>query len=243
MDKKFTILGAGSSSSIKLNNNNALVETFEGKLLIDCGYTIKKALFENQLSINDIDGIFITHVHADHVFGLERFAIETRYKYKNKKKLIYPKALREELWDQTLKGSLGTNSEGIAHIGDYFEVIELDELNFNIFGLECEVFQVPHTPMKPSYGIVINEKILYTGDCLPITEKIKEIVFTIGFHDSSITTKNPVHAHYKDLIREYSYELRKKLYLMSYEDDWEMFKPEIEKEFIGVAKEGMTFCF
>lgn len=90
MDKnnKFTIIGCGHSESLLHHNNNALVSNSNGLLLIDCGHTAKHALHDLGLTIGDVDEIFITHVHGDHVFGLERFAYETRFKYQKKSNFI-----------------------------------------------------------------------------------------------------------------------------------------------------------
>jgi ribonuclease BN (tRNA processing enzyme) len=78
---KFLILGCGHSEALTLFNNNAVVINSQGLLLIDCGHTIKHALHNQNMNIGMVDAVFITHVHGDHIFGLERLAFETRYKY------------------------------------------------------------------------------------------------------------------------------------------------------------------
>ena len=40
------------------------------RLLVDCGYAIPHALWRVSTDPNYLDGIYITHAHADHVFGL-----------------------------------------------------------------------------------------------------------------------------------------------------------------------------
>ena len=61
-----------SSSS----GNMYLIETEETNVLIDIGVTYKKvneALISLSKSVNDIDAIFITHEHSDHIKGLNLF--------------------------------------------------------------------------------------------------------------------------------------------------------------------------
>lgn len=63
---KFCSLSSGSSG------NSVFVEHKGSKILIDCGFsgrTIEKLLKEIGEDANDLDAIFLTHEHADHVKG------------------------------------------------------------------------------------------------------------------------------------------------------------------------------
>jgi phosphoribosyl 1,2-cyclic phosphodiesterase len=67
---KITILGSGSKG------NSTLLEIDKVKILIDVGFSYK-VLKEKLESVNirpqDIDYIFITHNHSDHIYGLKTF--------------------------------------------------------------------------------------------------------------------------------------------------------------------------
>lgn len=65
---KFLSIASGSKG------NCSYIETATHKILIDAGisYTrITKALKENEVNINDLTHLFITHEHSDHVNGLK----------------------------------------------------------------------------------------------------------------------------------------------------------------------------
>ncbi len=47
------------------------------RLLVDCGCDIRHALLAQGLSFNDIDGVYISHPHSDHIGGIEGFALST----------------------------------------------------------------------------------------------------------------------------------------------------------------------
>jgi len=235
---KFKVLGCGHSESLEHYNNNALVVSQNGKMLIDCGYTIKHALSDQGMTIDDIDAIYISHVHGDHVFGLERFAYETKYKYNKKIKLVFHKSLYTELWEQTLKGSLGSNGEGDSSFDDYFELHQLDDYKFSMFGINYELLPVKHTPGKPCFGLLVNNYLLYSTDTTAIPDVIDRIKFTVGFHDVTLADENPVHATVNSLITQYSEETNKKLFLMSYEDNWQEHKEKIDRTFNGLAFQG-----
>ncbi|MEG1706005.1 MAG: MBL fold metallo-hydrolase, partial [Clostridia bacterium] len=69
---KFTSLFSGSSG------NCSLIESKDSKILLDVGvsYTkIKKVLHEVNLTPTDIDAVFITHEHSDHISGLSRWLL------------------------------------------------------------------------------------------------------------------------------------------------------------------------
>ena len=63
---KISILGSGSSgNSIYIENNN-------NKILIDAGFSgkiIKEKMEKINRSLDDIDGLLITHEHGDHILG------------------------------------------------------------------------------------------------------------------------------------------------------------------------------
>ena len=66
--KAFCSLGSGSKG------NAIYVASQKCQLLIDVGFScrqIEKRLEEQCLSLEDLDGILITHEHVDHVRGLE----------------------------------------------------------------------------------------------------------------------------------------------------------------------------
>lgn len=241
MNSEIIIIGCGHSESIRNFNNNALVRSEKGNMLIDCGHTIKHALHASGLNIGDIDAIYISHVHGDHVFGLERVAYESKFKYKKKIKLFFHSSIYEELWEQTLKGSLGKNGDGPAELGDYFNVNIINGEKFSCLGVDYKLIMAKHTPNKPAYGLLINNSTFYSTDTLALPEIINKINYSIAFHDVTLSDTNPVHATLNSLINEYSKEKRKRILLMSYEDNWEEFSGTVEKEFKGFAKQGMRF--
>ncbi len=65
-----THLGVGEAFDSKYYNNSHLVETSTTALLLDCGYQIPQQLFRCNQQANFIDYIYISHLHADHYFGL-----------------------------------------------------------------------------------------------------------------------------------------------------------------------------
>ncbi|NDC60956.1 MAG: MBL fold metallo-hydrolase [Betaproteobacteria bacterium] len=75
---RFKNLGSGSAG------NATLVEAHGGvqvsRVLIDCGLSLReldKRLIQAELTLEDIDAVFITHEHADHVGHARAFAQRT----------------------------------------------------------------------------------------------------------------------------------------------------------------------
>jgi ribonuclease Z len=69
------LLFLGTSAGVPTRNRNvsgtALIEySGKGWYLIDCGEATQHQLLRTPLSLRELRGIFITHVHGDHCFGL-----------------------------------------------------------------------------------------------------------------------------------------------------------------------------
>ena len=236
--KEFTIIGCGNSESIERFNNNALLTNAAGHLLIDCGYTAKLALDQQGLGFADITAVYITHVHGDHVFGLERLAFESRFKLNHRPVLYLEPKLENELWDQTLKGSLGNINGTSQTLRDYFDVRLIDDHQFNFGESTIRSIEVDHAPGKTAFGILVDDYLFYSGDTKAIPHVVNQLNFSVGFHDASIAEVSPVHAHFESLKDTYPSTVCKKLYLMSYEDNWRDANKLIEETFAGLAEQG-----
>lgn len=66
---ELVFIGTGEAFDPALPNTSAL---YRGrvKLLLDCGYSVPHALWKVTTDPDHLDGVFISHIHADHSFGL-----------------------------------------------------------------------------------------------------------------------------------------------------------------------------
>ena len=164
-----TFLGTGSAFSKKFGNNSAVVSVGDKNLLIDCGRTTPDDLAKSQFTWSDIDAIFVTHLHGDHVYGLEEAGFFGRYVLKKKPHIIFPhKKVKIDLWERVLKGTMlqGDLARNM-NFDDYFtyEIVDDREQYFDFNGVMFSVFTTQHVPNKKSYGLVIGEYnyIVYTS--------------------------------------------------------------------------------
>jgi ribonuclease Z len=71
MSFEVTILGCGSASPTSYRNpTSQIVEVQNRTLLIDCGEGSQVQIRKNKIRMQNINHIFISHLHGDHYFGL-----------------------------------------------------------------------------------------------------------------------------------------------------------------------------
>ncbi len=127
---KITIIGCGNAFSKHNFNQSFLLEENGRTMLIDCGFQTPSALMHHGIKLSQIDDIYISHAHADHIGGLEEVAF-TRYDWKNHPRhytdgkyaprLIANEQLLKDLWDKSLRGGLESMEGFVASIETYFE--------------------------------------------------------------------------------------------------------------------------
>ena len=66
---RVTFVGTGEALDPDLPNTSLLMQG-ERTLLLDCGYAVPHALWAMTRDPNLLDGIYLSHLHADHAFGL-----------------------------------------------------------------------------------------------------------------------------------------------------------------------------
>lgn len=229
MSLQIQMLGTGSAFSKSYFNNNALLYTKHYTMLVDCGITAPLALHHLGKQLEDIDGILITHMHADHTGGLEEFAYRSYYQQKQKKKLdlFIPEKLADLLWEHTLKGGLDNGLEEY-NLDTYFNVRLLKEHEplEVATGLTVEIMQTEHIPNKDSYSLVINDYIFYSADLLFSRELLEYVAYERGcqyiLHDCQLIEPGLVHATLNELLT-LPEAIQQKIQLMHYGDDMESF--------------------
>ena len=122
------VIGCGNAFSANSFNQSFLIEEGGRKMLIDCGYQVPNALQFQGIDINGIDDIYISHLHADHIGGLEFFAFN-RYDWSKKTRvaevgkapnIIANVKLLEDLWNKSLKGGLESMEGFVAKNMDMY---------------------------------------------------------------------------------------------------------------------------
>nr|7U2S_A Chain A, Apyc1 [Paenibacillus xerothermodurans]7U2S_B Chain B, Apyc1 [Paenibacillus xerothermodurans] len=222
------MIGTGSAFAKKFYNNNALVKCNGFQLLIDCGVTAPRALHELGVPITGIDGILITHIHADHVGGIEEFAFRLKYKYGMTIKLFVPAALVNPLWDHSLRGGLENKAEGLEQLADYFDVVALEEAVVHEIhpGLTVELVRSQHIAGKASYSLLLNNLLFYSSDARFNYAQLVELS-TSGrckyiLHDCQLAEPAAVHATLNELLT-LPEAVQEMIMLMHYDDEMEQF--------------------
>ncbi|EXX85572.1 beta-lactamase [Paenibacillus darwinianus] len=219
------MLGTGSAWAKKYYNNNALLFVDGFTLMVDCGITAPAALHALGKPIDEIDALLVTHIHGDHVGGLEETAFRMRFQFQKKPVLFVPAKLVEPLWEHTLKGGLQQRED--ETLNDFFEVrlIEEGEAIELHPGLQVELIRTEHVPGKISYSLLLNDSFFYSSDMQFAPELVTRMVREKGctvFHDCQLTPPGVVHAALEELLT-LPEDVQEKIYLMHYPDNKDEF--------------------
>ncbi|MBP3964319.1 MBL fold metallo-hydrolase [Paenibacillus lignilyticus] len=223
------MLGTGSAFAKTYFNTNALFYTDRHTLLLDCGTTALLSMHQLGKSVNEIDAVLISHIHADHIGGLEEFAFQMKFVYNRKPKLFIHESLVNSLWESSLKG--GLLQDECAALEDYFEVLPLQTgVSTELLpGFVVQAIHTEHIPNKLSYSFLINENFFYSADMRfnpdLLEQLVQQGVQTI-FHDCQLKPPGVVHASLQELQSLPAY-IQERIWLMHYDDS----KPkDLDKE-------------
>src|SRR6476620_6337673 len=76
---KFVVLGSGSSFPHPNRSSSAYwLETASGTILLDCSAAAIQRMAQEKLDWANLDAIWISHFHLDHIGGLAPFLFGTR---------------------------------------------------------------------------------------------------------------------------------------------------------------------
>lgn len=261
-DLSLYFVGCGSAFAKTLNQNNLLIKKGDDHLLIDCGTRCSQALFDAGLHISEIQNYLITHSHADHIGGLEEVQLFGRYVAQKKPTMIITPGYQKTLWEQSLRGGSELSEDQALTFKDLWTIKRPKKLTgypretweANMGEINVKMPRTMHFPDSAkswrqcawSCGVIIDDRVLFTSDTRfdpdLLTSYDAKFNFEIIFHDCQLFTAG-VHAGIDELCT-LPVELRKKIVLMHYGDNWQAFKSQAKKAgFHSWAKEGHTYTF
>lgn len=177
---KITCLGCGNAFTKKSFNQTFLLEEGGKRMLIDNGRTTPEALEMAGINVNSITDVYISHLHGDHIGGLEDMAFK-RYDWGRKPRsykegdyaprLIGDERLLQDLWDRSLRGGLESMEGFVATLETFFEPVPVKPNKPIIWeGWTMELIQQIH--------IMSGSMIMWTFGVMFSKEGHKTVYFT-----------------------------------------------------------------
>lgn len=169
---KITFIGRGGAfAPLSIGNSNMMFTSDNGRrLMVDFGSTAPY-IYRDEMGMDfkDIDGVYITHLHADHISGLEMLAFSRYFMPKKdesgqfvRPKLYAVRGLMKDLWEHCLRGGLESLQGKIMSLTDYFDCKPVSENKHFIWeGYEFTPVQTVHVRsgyiIKHSYGLTVRK--------------------------------------------------------------------------------------
>lgn len=101
-----------------------LITSNDKHLLIDCGSDARFALKDAGYSYKDIHSVYVSHLHADHVGGLEWLGLTNKFASLEHRRpvLIAHKNLLNTLWTHCLSGGMETLETELATLETFLHL-------------------------------------------------------------------------------------------------------------------------
>jgi len=197
---KITVLGSGSTG------NAVLISSGRTNVLVDAGLSARevlKRLAEMGVAADDLDGILITHEHADHIAGLRVLLASVECP-------VYISGPTQDAYYSTRAGKDGEGESTKRRAALRDQAVEIESTReFRIGDIDFEPFSVPHDAVD-NFGFVAKKdgvKIATLMDFGHISDLVKE---KIQGCDAIIVESN----HSRDMLRAcpvYTWDLKQRI--------------------------------
>jgi ribonuclease Z len=171
---KVTVLGTGTPYPHGDRSGPAvLVEAAGKKLLFDCGRGVVIRLGQAGVQANDIDAVFLTHLHSDHVVGLPDLLLTGWLLGRRQPLRLWAPAGGRTMAQHLVQAfafdrQIRAQTAKLQGKGAEFEVHEVGAGELYDDGqVRVRAFVVDHGPVKPAFGYRIDyagHTVVISGD-------------------------------------------------------------------------------
>ena len=221
----FVPLGVGDAFSEKYYSSSLYICYNNYSIAVDCPHPYRKILKEaansskENLNLEKLNSIIITHLHSDHMSGLEGIGFYMRYIANKKLKLVAHKKVLQDLWPYHLQGSMAPlcdPPEKHRKFTDFFNPVSFNpkgEITEGPFKISSKLTRhhIPTTALKITAG---DKTLGYSAD----TAFDEDLIEWLSSADIIIhETNTGGHTPYEKLDA-LPQELKHKMYLIHYPD-------------------------
>jgi ribonuclease BN (tRNA processing enzyme) len=243
---QLTVIGCGDAFGAGGRLQTAfLVRSRPSTFLIDCGATTLIGMRRLGLQPNDVDTVFVTHLHGDHFGGLAWLLIDAQYVSRRTRPLFVagPKGIEARF--VTATEALYPNA---ATAQRRFELsfLEYEERTpLKVEGVTVVPFEVKHPSGAPPYALrfELEEKILaFTGD----TGWVETLCEAARGADLFISecfqydVRIPIHLDYKTIDANYERLAAKRVLLTHMGEAMLAASGRVDRSRYLIADDGMT---
>ena len=176
MKSRLVLLGTKGGPAIRPGGpspTSSLLEIAGRKIVVDCGLGVSRGLVETGMKLGDLDLVFITHLHSDHVLELGPLLHTAWTAGLNHPVKVYGPVGTADVWLHfcaALAYDIDTRiaDEGRPDIRDLVEIFEFGEgqvLQEN--GLAVSAFRVDHPPVTECFALKFEsegKRIVFSAD-------------------------------------------------------------------------------
>jgi ribonuclease BN (tRNA processing enzyme) len=165
---QLTVIGCGDAFGAGGRLQTSFcVRSGPSMFLIDCGATSLIGMRRLGISPNDIDAVFVSHLHGDHFGGLPWLLIDAKYVSKRTRPLLVtgPKGIKARFI--TAAEALYPNATTAEYGFDLVFVEYEEQTPLEVGGVTVTPFEVHHPSGAPPYALRLDiggRVLAFTGD-------------------------------------------------------------------------------
>ncbi len=203
-----TLLGTGTPKpSIERFGPAAVVEANGLFFIFDSGRGITMRLQQAGIPLSNIEQVFLTHLHSDHISGLSDLWLTSWiWQRPTQLKLTGPKGTQALAKHLTLahQADMHFRTTHTKLNGALFEIdghdIAAEGVVYEHNGIKITAFLVEHGPVEPAYGyridsgeqsIVISGDTTYSKNLIRFSKGVDLLIHEIVAADKSLLSNNP----------------------------------------------------
>jgi ribonuclease BN (tRNA processing enzyme) len=235
-------LGVGEAFTALNYTTSLALGVDDDWILLDCPHPIRKMLREATyaagipLDLDQISGVAITHLHADHCSGLEDFGYYSYFGLGRRARILAHPDVSARLWDGLLGAGMGVVRASpesplvVKRFDEFFDLVPLDDAGpvaFGPFAIECRatIHPVPTTAFRIRAG---DRTLAFSADTAFDPTLIDWMsAADLIVHEATVEGHPGVHTPYKKLAALPA-ALREKMRLIHYPDDFDQAASVIE---------------